>query len=245
MGSLIAISGWRSPFAAPIADALIRQGNSVLALLHDEAVPSNTDRSVSFIKLLVNSGDTASVKRELDGLVLCDTEFQLQVSTEFDEEPWMHHLDGILFPRLRALRYAKPLLRKGSSIVFITTSEIARGTYGALAYSGTNGAIHEYMKGCANLLGRQSAIRCNAVAPGWIEGVLTGEQAVAAAIDGTPLGRLGQLSEVASVVCFLLGSGSSFINGQIIPVDGGYASSDPLARAEYESAGGSTEAKPG
>ena len=70
MGSLIAISGWRSPFAAPIADALIRQGNSVLALLHDEAVPSNTDRSVSFIKLLVNSGDTASVKRELDGLVL-------------------------------------------------------------------------------------------------------------------------------------------------------------------------------
>src|SRR6185437_15973564 len=57
MGSLIAISGWRSPFAAPIADALIRQGNSVLALLHDEAVPSNTDRSVSFIKLLLNSGD--------------------------------------------------------------------------------------------------------------------------------------------------------------------------------------------
>ena len=50
----------------------------------------------------------------------------------------------------------------------------------------------------------------------------------------TPLGRLGQAKEVADAVYFLSSEKSSFVNGQVLYVDGGYLCVDDIAKYEYE-----------
>jgi 3-oxoacyl-[acyl-carrier protein] reductase len=67
-------------------------------------------------------------------------------------------------------------------------------------------------------------VRCNAVAPGFIETDMTadlGEKAAGELQAAIPLGRLGAPEDVAGLVRFLVGPEGSYITGQIIAVDGG------------------------
>ena len=70
-------------------------------------------------------------------------------------------------------------------------------------------------------------VRVNAIAPGYIETPMTAEMRETQ--EGTdflvalhPMGRLGQPAEIAAVAAFLASEDASFINGAVIPVDGGY-----------------------
>ena len=68
----------------------------------------------------------------------------------------------------------------------------------------------------------------NAVAPTYIETDLTrfvydDPEMMKHWVGGTPMGRLGQPSEIASVILFLASDRSSYVNGDEITVDGGYA----------------------
>jgi 3-oxoacyl-[acyl-carrier protein] reductase len=64
----------------------------------------------------------------------------------------------------------------------------------------------------------------NAVAPGFVETEMTAELPEAARdglLERIPLGRLGQPSDVAGAVRFLVGPAASYITGQVLVVDGG------------------------
>ena len=67
-------------------------------------------------------------------------------------------------------------------------------------------------------------VRVNAVAPGFMETDMTSEltpQQKARIVRQTPLGRLGNVDDVSSVVSFLLSDASAFMTGQTFVVDGG------------------------
>jgi 3-oxoacyl-[acyl-carrier protein] reductase len=67
-------------------------------------------------------------------------------------------------------------------------------------------------------------VRVNAVSPGIIETPMTADLVAARGdvlIAATPLGRLGQASEVASVIVFLCSPAASFVNGETIQINGG------------------------
>jgi NAD(P)-dependent dehydrogenase (short-subunit alcohol dehydrogenase family) len=70
-------------------------------------------------------------------------------------------------------------------------------------------------------------IRVNAVAPGTIatelaaKAVLTSEEAKARILSRTPMKRLGEPAEIASVVAFLLSDAASYMTGETVLVDGG------------------------
>ena len=71
-----------------------------------------------------------------------------------------------------------------------------------------------------------SGIRVNCVEPGVIETEMNAsldEETKASLCDETPLCRMGKVSEVAEAVCFLASGAASFITGQILGVDGGFA----------------------
>ena len=74
-------------------------------------------------------------------------------------------------------------------------------------------------------------IRVNAIAPGAIktdalEIVLTNEEIHQTMVDGTPLGRLGEVSDVTAAAIYLASPAASYVTGQILGVDGGIRSSN-------------------
>ena len=73
----------------------------------------------------------------------------------------------------------------------------------------------------------QFGVRVNAIAPGYIKTPMTAEmreepEGEEYLTSLHPLGRLGQPEEIASVAAFLASDDASFINGVVLPVDGGY-----------------------
>ena len=74
----------------------------------------------------------------------------------------------------------------------------------------------------AKELGPQG-VRVNVIAPGMIETDMLGDlpdEVVRRRVGGVALGRLGRPEEVAEVVCFLASDRSSYVNGQVLGVDG-------------------------
>ena len=74
-------------------------------------------------------------------------------------------------------------------------------------------------------------VRVNAIAPGAIktdalEIVLTNEEIHQTMVNGTPMGRLGEVSDVAAAAVYLASPAASFVTGQILGVDGGIRSSN-------------------
>lgn len=91
------------------------------------------------------------------------------------------------------------------------------------AYGASKAGVHALTKTYA-LEGARLGVQCNAVAPGLLDGAMSSkfsQQQRDRLARGTPLGRLGQMSEIADVVAFLAGPGASYMNGAIVPVNGG------------------------
>ena len=94
-------------------------------------------------------------------------------------------------------------------------------------YNASKAAVHQMTKSLAAEWASRG-IRVNAVAPTYIDTAINsfadreGEM-YRRWIDGTPMGRLGEAHEVASVVAFLASDGASLMTGSIVTVDGGYS----------------------
>lgn len=117
----------------------------------------------------------------------------------------------------------KALRRTGGALVFVSSISGLRGQPGQSNYSASKGGLDALTR----TLAREAAasrIRVNAVAPGFTDTDMVRRMPPAARnqiVTAVPLGRLADPHEIASVVCFLVGDGSSYITGQVISVDGG------------------------
>ncbi|XP_010672066.2 NADPH-dependent aldehyde reductase-like protein, chloroplastic [Beta vulgaris subsp. vulgaris] len=113
----------------------------------------------------------------------------------------------------------------GGRIVTVSSSLTASFGVGYGAYTASKAAVDAMTKILAKEL-KGSRITVNALAPGPIATDMffdgKSEEVVQKAIDINPLGRLGQVEDVAPVVGFLVSDAAEWINGQIIRVNGGY-----------------------
>ena len=119
---------------------------------------------------------------------------------------------------------ARPMMKqKSGSIINMTSVVGLKGNAGQANYAASKAGIIGFTKSVALELGSRG-IRCNAIAPGFIETEMTeklDEKTIQLWRDAIPLKRGGKPEDVADACVFLGCSLSSYITGQVIQVDGG------------------------
>ncbi len=172
-------------------------------------------------------------KKRIHGFVNVQMLFIMEEPEAFSHDDW----DRLLAVNLTMPNYLihelKGNMEQGASIVIVTSTEGFTGSFGASGYASTKAAIHNLVKTQANNLGARK-VRVNAVAPGWIGGVMDTDEVFNMSRSITPLGRLGSPAEVADACWYLLSDSSSFVNGTTLVVDGGYSGVDTIAKFEFE-----------
>lgn len=115
------------------------------------------------------------------------------------------------------------LRRKWGRIVNMSSAVALHGNAGQTAYAASKSALLGLTKSLAREVGMKG-ITVNAICPGLVDTVMTSyldERARAYYLDQTPAGRTATHEEVAAVVRFLMSEDASYVNGAVIPVDGG------------------------
>jgi 3-oxoacyl-[acyl-carrier protein] reductase len=119
----------------------------------------------------------------------------------------------------------RPMMKARSGSIINMSSIIGiRGNAGQSSYAASKAGIIGFTKSIAAELGSRN-IRCNAIAPGFVETDMThylkeGE-ASKSFLEKIPLGRFGSAEEIANVTLFLASEMSSYVTGQVISTCGG------------------------
>ena len=140
-------------------------------------------------------------------------------------------------PMLTTKHAAQHLATSGrGAIVNVGSIEGDRCNPSHAAYAASKSGVHGLTRATAIDLG-PSGVRCNAVAPGWIDTPLNAgyvddhpdrDTVIDALAKLHPVGRVGEPRDVGDVVVWLAGDESRFVTGQVITIDGGRTARPPL-----------------
>lgn len=213
-GARVAVIARSADRASAVARELPGEGHGGFAcdVTDSDAVKSlvkTVDSELGPIDILVNNAGVTS-----DNLLI-----------RLSDEDWDRVQDTNLkgaFHTTRAV--ARGMMRRRSGRIINISSVVGlTGNKGQANYAASKAGLVGLTKAVAKELAARGVL-CNAVAPGFIETDMTAAMTEAAReeLSGQiPLGRLGSPEDIAAVVRFLAGPGSSYITGQVFVVDGG------------------------
>jgi NAD(P)-dependent dehydrogenase (short-subunit alcohol dehydrogenase family) len=228
LGARVAVTDRDGDGARALAEDLVADGHEAVGLDCDvsdgAAVAAAVARTVERfggVDLLDHNAAWTDFRTDLD-------------AEEVDLDTWDKVLDTNATGGLRLVRSVLPLMRArgGGAIVLISSGSASIGEHRRVAYGVSKAAVEQLARHVAARYGRDG-IRCNVLAPGFI---LTDTAARGVPEAGrtrlaeqNPLGRLGTPDDIAHAVGFLLSERASFVNGQLLRVDGGLTISPRLA----------------
>ena len=172
-----------------------------------KSLAEKTVKELGGLNIVVNNAAEQHEKENLE-----------EITGEQLEKTFRTNIFSFFFVTQTALKY----LKKGDAIINSTSVTSFRGSSHLIDYSATKGAITTFTRSLSQNLA-EKGIRVNGVAPGpiWTPLIPATLSNVKDFGKDTPLGRLGQPSEVAPAYVFLASEDASYITGQIIHVNGG------------------------
>jgi 3-oxoacyl-[acyl-carrier protein] reductase len=194
------------------------EAEALAAELGARAVQADVSNADDAARLVAEAGDVdilvnnAGLTR--DGLLarMSDDDWRVVIETNLSS----------VFYTCRAV--TRPMMKKrAGAIVNVSSIVGVHGNGGQTNYAASKAGIIGFTKSLARELGSRN-VRANVVAPGYVKTQLTDvlpEEATAAMLQNTPLGRLGEPKDIAGAVRFLCSDEASFITGEVLLVDGG------------------------
>ena len=205
-----------SEAAKALEDELSTGGGTVQGFQSDAASMTDAER---LVKEVVEAFGTVDIVINNAGIT--DDTLLMRMT----EEQW----DRVISVNLKScFNLTKAVMRtmlkaRAGSIVNISSVVGVQGNAGQANYAASKAGILGFTKSVALELGSRN-IRCNAIAPGFIETEMTAkldEDTVQGWRDAIPLKRGGTPEDVANLCVFLASDMSSYITGQTLNVDGG------------------------
>jgi 3-oxoacyl-[acyl-carrier protein] reductase len=194
------------------------EAESLAGELGGRAIQADVSSAEDAARLVAEAGDVdvlvnnAGLTR--DGLLarMSDDDWRTVIDTNLSS----------VFYTCRAV--TRPMMKKrAGAIVNISSIVGVHGNWGQTNYAASKAGIIGFTKSLARELGSRG-VRANVVAPGYVKTRLTDvlpDDATAAMLQATPLGRLGEPEDVAGAVRFLCSDAAAFITGEVLLVDGG------------------------
>jgi 3-oxoacyl-[acyl-carrier protein] reductase len=241
-GKVAVVTGASKGIGAAIAKSLAAEGASVV--VNYASSKAGADAVVSTItgaggKAVAVRGDVskaaeaqglieAAVKNfgQLDILVNNSGVYEFAPIDGFTEEHYNKIFSVNVLGLLLTTQAAVKHLREGGSIINIGSVVSSLTPPNSAVYTGTKGAVDAITGVLAKELGPKK-IRVNSINPGMVEteGVhaagFIGTEFETNAVSQTPLGRLGQVDDIASVATFLASEDSKWITGELLRAGGG------------------------
>ncbi|MBE7619799.1 SDR family oxidoreductase [Komagataeibacter sp. FXV2] len=221
-GASVIIADRDTALAAQAATELAAGGLNVSAMELDVTDTAQVDACATHVR---------DEKGRVDILVCCAGICISEVPAEdMTDAQWLKQVDINLNGIFRCCRaFGRIMLEQGAgTIVNIGSMSglIVNRPQEQAAYNASKAGVHQYTRSLAAEWATRG-VRVNAVAPTYIETTLTrfgmeNPRLYAAWLDGTPMHRVGQPDEVASVVQFLASDAASLMTGAIVNVDAGF-----------------------
>ncbi|HIZ95186.1 MAG TPA: SDR family oxidoreductase [Candidatus Ligilactobacillus excrementavium] len=229
---IVVVTGGGSGIGRKIAETFAKYEAKVYVLDKNLEKLTDLDPNLNIIPTEVDVSKDSDVDsffskiEKIDVLVNC-AGFTIG-KEEFTSKGYCQVMDVNINGSMRTCYAGHEALKKSKHGAIINTSSMLAifGSNASPAYS-SKGAINQLTKSLAIKYGAED-IRVNAVAPGWIKtpllsGGVNNKDFRESIFSRTPLARFGETNEIANVVIFLASEAASWVNGAIVPIDGGYS----------------------
>lgn len=173
---------------------------------------------------------------QIDGVVNCVGSILLKPAHLTSSADWEAVIGTNLTSAFATVRAAGKLMTKsGGSVVLMSSAAACTGLASHEAIAAAKAGIVGLAKSAAATYAARG-LRFNVIAPGLVKTQLSRKiwenpNAEAASKSMHALGRLGEPSDIASIICWLLDSQNSWVTGEVFSIDGGLANVRPNSRA--------------
>lgn len=250
-GKVVIVTGGGTGIGAAVARQLASAGDRVVICGRREtplrAVAEGTGAHVVVSDVSEQAGvakvvdETLATFGRLDGLVINHGIIHVGRVDEVTPEEWDETLRVNLTSPFLLVRAALPhLLAARGAVVAVSSVAALRASDGMAAYSASKAGLLLLTQSLAVDHGRDG-LRANAVCPGWTatemadmemaelgaERGINADEAYRLATAIVPQRRAAQPQEIAAAVAWLLSDAASYVNGTVLPVDGGSCIVDP------------------
>lgn len=239
-GKVAVVTGASSGIGAEIARALAAAGSDVVLVGRSKDRLAATAKEVkaagtTAVRVAVDLRDDAAAGAVVEAAVAefgridvlvhsagIYAQAALEETTdEIFDDHWAINVRG----PFRLTRAARPHLRSGASVVFVSSMSGVVGSPNDSAYCASKGAVELLVKALATELA-PAGIRVNAVAPGNVHSPMNAElitpDVEREILATTPAGRIGQVTDISPAVVYLASDAASYVCGASLSIDGGF-----------------------